>query len=123
MASDAVVALAVPPDVLARRFHELADQWKAQRGPTSAVEEMAMHPAYQQIIGMGPAAVPLLLAELQRQPDHWFWALKAITGEDPVPPADRGKLPKMAEAWLRWAEAHRSLPQHPAAAPPCESAR
>jgi hypothetical protein len=61
-----------------------------------------MHPAYQQIIGIGPAAVPLLLRELERDVDHWFWALKAITGVDPVPPASRGKVREMAAAWLRW---------------------
>ena len=63
---------------------------------------LTIHPAYQQIIGMGPAVVPLLLRELEREVDHWFWALKAITGADPVPPASRGKVREMAEAWLRW---------------------
>jgi hypothetical protein len=59
-----------------------------------------MHPAYQQIIGLGPAGVPLLLRELEREPDHWFWALRAITGEDPVPEEARGRLREMAAAWL-----------------------
>jgi hypothetical protein len=63
---------------------------------------MAAHPAYQEIIGMGPEVVPLLLADLARQPDHWFTALKAITGANPVDPADCGRIEKMAEAWLQW---------------------
>ena len=29
--------------------------------------------------------VPLILAELEHEPDQWFWALEAITDEDPVP--------------------------------------
>jgi hypothetical protein len=49
---------------------------------------------------MGPAAVPLILRELERQPDHWFWALTAITGEDPVRPEDAGNIERMAQAWL-----------------------
>ena len=61
-----------------------------------------MHPAYQEIIGMGERAVPLLLAELRREPDDWFWALHAITGANPVPAASRGNARTMAEAWLRW---------------------
>lgn len=61
-----------------------------------------MHSAYQQIIGLGPAVVPLLLAELDREPDHWFWALKAITGADPLPPDGRGRVGEMTQAWLRW---------------------
>ncbi len=84
------------------KFHRLAAQWRAERGPTSSISQMAMHPAYQQIIGMGLAVLPLLLHELATEPDHWFWALKAITGVDPVPPESRGRIRAMAEAWLRW---------------------
>jgi hypothetical protein len=64
-----------------------------------------MHPAYQNIIGLGPRAVPLLLAELKREPCDLFWALTAITGEDPVAPQNRGNLQKMAHAWLEWGAA------------------
>ena len=63
---------------------------------------MAAHPAYQEIIGMGWPVVPLLLAELQRRPDHWFIALEEITGANPVPPESEGKVKKMAEAWVQW---------------------
>ena len=65
---------------------------------------MAAHPAYQEIISLGPDVVPLLLRELAREPDHWFTALKAITGTNPVDPADRGCIDKMAGAWLTWAK-------------------
>ena len=63
---------------------------------------MAVHPAYQSIIGLGEKAVPLLLDELRRDPDHWFWALKSITRVDPVPAEDIGRLQRMADAWLAW---------------------
>jgi hypothetical protein len=63
---------------------------------------MALCPSYQRIIGLGPAVLPLLLRELEREPDHWFWALKAIAGEDPVPGASRGKVREMARAWVEW---------------------
>jgi hypothetical protein len=90
---------------LETKFRALAARWKAERGPTSSLTELAMHPAYQQIIGMGPAAIPLLLRELEREPDHWFWALKAISGDDPVAPTSRGKVPEMTRAWLDWGRA------------------
>jgi hypothetical protein len=89
-----------------QRFHRLTEAWRASRGPASTVAKIAMHPAYQQIIGMGVDALPLILRELEREPDHWFWALEAITGENPVPPTDRGRLNEMARAWLRWASEH-----------------
>ncbi|MBI3268726.1 MAG: hypothetical protein HYZ53_06870 [Planctomycetes bacterium] len=85
-----------------QKFHELAERWKKERNPFAAPEAMFLHPAYQQIIGMGTAVVPLLLLELEQRPDEWFWALRAITQEDPVPEADRGRLRPMIEAWLRW---------------------
>ena len=86
-----------------QRFQALVRQWKEATLLLSSITDMAMHPAYQQIIGMGPSVLPLLFAELRREPDHWFWALKAITGQDPVPPADRGNVRRMADAWLKWA--------------------
>jgi hypothetical protein len=87
------------------KFHALTAQWRSERNPASWVSDMAMCPAYQKIIGMGPVAVPLILAELEsegNEPDHWFWALRAITNVDPVPEQDRGDIVKMATAWLDW---------------------
>ena len=86
-----------------QRFAELVATWKRERGPHSSSARLAEHPAYQQIIGMGPAALPLILRELEQEPYHWYWALKCITGVDPVPPEYRGQRPKMREAWLHWA--------------------
>ncbi len=86
------------------RFYQLLKEWQDSRGPTSSVTQLAMHPAYQQIIGIGPDALPFILRELERTPDHWFWALNAITGLDPVRVEDRGRLRKMAAAWIRWAK-------------------
>ncbi|MBI2907103.1 MAG: hypothetical protein HYX92_05545 [Chloroflexi bacterium] len=83
-------------------FKELADQWRKETRFLSAVDDIAMHPAYQRIIGMGQKAVPLILRELQHELDHWFWALESITGESPVPPEDAGKMRRMRETWLEW---------------------
>jgi len=88
---------------LRQRFDRLAEQWREDCKHSSFVTDRAMHPAYQQIIGMGRDALPLILEDLQRKPDHWFWALRAITGEDPVPPESKGKLREMTAAWLKWA--------------------
>lgn len=92
-------------DQLRAKFDRLVSQWKGDTRFASTVLEMATHPAYQQIIGMGSAVVPLILHRLTAKPDHWFWALKAITGEDPVAKKSRGNLNEMTEAWLNWARA------------------
>ena len=86
----------------AEKFQALAETWRREVQFLSSVTEMVLHSAYQRIIGMGVAVVPHLLRELERRPDHWFWALTSITGADPVKPEDRGKLRKMTDAWLRW---------------------
>jgi hypothetical protein len=93
---------ALPSSPSARRFYHLAEQWKAQSRYLSSLHEMVLHPAYQQIIGMGKEALRFLFQELKRQPDHWFWALHAITGEDPVPPEEKGNLEAMTRRWLGW---------------------
>jgi hypothetical protein len=95
-------ATLAPQPVTAERFGRLAARWKSERGPTSSITEMALHPAYQEIVGMGLAAGPLLLKELEREPDHWYWALKSITGIDPVAPEHRGNIQAMAGDWLKW---------------------
>jgi hypothetical protein len=88
------------------RFTALAERWKRETAHLSNIAKKALHPAYQEIIGMGEHAVPLLLAELRRQLDDWFWALHAITGANPVPAADGGNLRAMTEAWLGWGAEH-----------------
>lgn len=86
------------------RFRRLARQWREDTQWLSSTTEIAMHPAYQAIIGMGPEALPMILEDLRINSGHWFWALKAISNEDPVPPGDRGVMKKMKAAWFRWAE-------------------
>lgn len=91
------------------RFTRLAGKWRSATRFASSVEEQALDPAYQQIIGMGKPVLPLILAELERQSDHWFWALWAITGVDPVSIDDRGRVDRMRSAWLEWGRFHRHI--------------
>jgi hypothetical protein len=94
-----------PPQELEERFRQLARIWKAETAHLSSAGRMARHPAYQEIVRLGEPAVPLLLAELRRDPDFWFAALRAITGENPVPPESAGKVKEMARAWIQWGRA------------------
>lgn len=87
---------------LRQRFRELMDVWQKETLHMSSSSQMAMHPAYQQIIGMGPDAIPLLLEELQKKPGHWSWALRAITGENPVKDEHRGAIALIAQDWIEW---------------------
>ncbi len=96
------------PDVthdVAARFNQLADTWTQETLRLSSITQIVLHPAYQQIIGMGPGALPLIFARLADEPGHWFWALNAITGENPVPAEDLGNISRMSEVWMGWAQA------------------
>lgn len=86
------------------RFRQLASEWKDQSRYLSNVTQMALLKSYQKIIGLGPAAVPAILEELQHTPDLWFWALEAITNENPVPAEASGRIPLMTSAWLEWGQ-------------------
>lgn len=88
---------------LNRELSELAAEWrKTRQRASSSVFKWVMHPAYQRIIGKGKEAIPFILRELEREPDHWFWALNAITGEDPVKKEDQGDIAAMSRAWIHW---------------------
>ena len=92
------------------RFLDLARRWRHDTRWLSSTTEISLHPAYQEIIGMGPDALPFILEELRDSSDHWFWALKAISSEDPVPPSARGSVKHMTSAWLRWGRAKNLIP-------------
>jgi hypothetical protein len=89
-------------ETLVERFRRLAAVWNAETAFVSSSSDLVAHPAFQEIVGMGSAIIPLLLGELENRTGHWHRALRQITGADPVPPADKGNMDKAAEAWLRW---------------------
>jgi hypothetical protein len=84
------------------RFRRLCKEWKDQSQFLSNTAQMALLKPYQRIIGMGLDAVPLILEELQREPDQWFWALEAITEENPVTKESAGIVRRMAQTWSEW---------------------
>ena len=84
------------------RFNILKDAWKKDVSESSSMEFMALHPSYQQIIGM--AVIPYIIEELKTDIDHWFWALCFITGENPVQEKNIGNLDLMAQDWIKWNE-------------------
>lgn len=84
------------------KFNNLKSEWLEDTAFLSSILEISMHPAYQQIIGMGETALTLILNELINKTGHWFWALKSITGADPVTPEQRGNVNKMTNAWIQW---------------------
>ena len=74
-----------------QEFLRLVQQWRAETEFSSSLTEMAAHPAYQRIIGMGRLALPMIFRELVAEPDHWFWALH------------KAHCPALGwQSWLTW---------------------
>ncbi len=90
------------PESVAHHFRELEAAWRADTYVLSSYSAIVGHPAFREIVGLGMAVVPMMLADLERRPELWVWALPEITGEDPVPAEDVGNITRMSEAWVRW---------------------
>lgn len=92
---------------LLHRFEELADTWKSETAHVSSASDILLSPSYQRIIGLGPDVVPIILESLEREPEHWFWALTMLTGANPVRTEHAGDVRLMTQDWLEWARERR----------------
>ena len=81
-------------------FSQLVAKWDEETQFLSDLKEVVLHSSYQSIIGLGPQVIPLIMREMQERPSEWFWALKAISRENPAELC-RG-IQQMTEAWLKW---------------------
>jgi hypothetical protein len=89
-----------------REFYRLTALWKVDTIHLSDITEKCSHPAYKQIIALGPDVLPFIFEELNREPDDWFVALRTLTAVNPVPPQSRANLDETIIAWLKWAQQH-----------------
>jgi hypothetical protein len=91
-------------ETVEQRVGRLLATWREQTAYLSSTTRMTEHQAYQDLIALGPEALPFLFRDLEQTGDgHLSKALTAITGAHPVPSDDRGNIRKVAAAWLRWA--------------------
>lgn len=84
------------------RFEALRRCWREDVAGLSDLREIVAHPAYEAIIAMGAEVVPWLLRDVARGAGHWHVALRAITGEQPVPASEVGRLQSIRDHWLAW---------------------
>lgn len=89
------------------RFFNLARQWKDETGHYSVIGKRYRHPAYKAILELKEEAIPLILAELRRNPDRWFDALEKLTGEDPASNAET--FYEAVDDWIAWGIANEYL--------------
>jgi hypothetical protein len=107
MAAD--VAASESSAALEQRFRELSENWERETGSLSSLSKRVMNRNYQAIVGMGEQVVPILLRDLRDNRRDWFWALSAITRENPIDRADAGRVDRMIAAWIDWGKKKRML--------------
>jgi hypothetical protein len=88
---------------LEQRIQRLLDRWRTETAPLSSSTRITGHPAYQELISLGTPALPYLFRDLEKTRDgHLSKALTAITGANPVPDGNIGKILEIADCWLQW---------------------
>jgi hypothetical protein len=85
-------------------FSKHEKKWKRETQFFSSPADIYLHPSYARIIGMGMPAVSLILRGMRDENADWFYALRAITGANPVTAEMAGDIVKMSDAWMRWGE-------------------
>jgi hypothetical protein len=93
-----------PEESVEQRVRRLLAAWREETAVISDSTVLVSHPAYRELIALGPAALPHLFRDLEQTRDgHLSAALARITGAQPVQPGQGGKIRKVAERWLEWA--------------------
>jgi len=109
--ADLVFGRVRPPNsevsIVERVFRESANHWKSETVHLSSVAKMISRPSYLRIVGLGKPVLPFLIKELIDSPDHWFAALEAITGDNPVP--NRATFDQAVQSWAEWWSQHQQL--------------
>jgi hypothetical protein len=85
------------------KFNALAAKWKNDSKTSLLMTQKCTDASYQRIIGMGQQTIPLLLKKISEPSgEDWFWALSAVTNENPVKSEHRGIIDKIIEDWIKW---------------------
>lgn len=94
----------ITTETFENKFSRLTCAWKDSTMFVSSYNQLLSNPSYLEMIAMGEKVLPLIFAEMQKEPGHWFLALNVITSVNPVKPESRGNIPAMTNDWLNWAK-------------------
>lgn len=94
------------------RFMDLAKEWTKDTQGVKGTEKY-FNRNYIKIVDMGDDVIPIILDQIVKDlldedgdPSQWFWALRLIIGENPVPERFRNSPKKAASCWLHWGNEH-----------------
>jgi hypothetical protein len=81
-------------------FKSLANEWKLETSHLSFIRQKIAHVAFLKILLMGEKALPYIIEEIQTDPNHWFFALRLISGDNPVRAG--ASVEEAVAAWTDW---------------------
>ena len=90
-------------DGLGKTFESLKNEWVRRTMFVNSMSDINDSEPLKKIIALGAPVIPLILADLKSDPKHWFFALRKLTGANPIKVSEAGNLSKMRAAWLNWA--------------------
>lgn len=89
---------------LKNKFQSYKNTWEEQTLFSSNMTEITSNSAYLSIIALGKDVIPLIIANLRNEENHWFSALEALTGVNPIKKEHKGIFNLMKSDWLEWAD-------------------
>ncbi len=89
---------------LKEKFEAYTSIWITETMFSSSVHEIINNSAYRSIVKLGKDVIPFIIEELKKEENHWFYALEALTGQNPIKQEHRGIIRLMKSDWIEWAE-------------------
>lgn len=83
-------------------FIKYSKQWKQETAGLSSPSSIRMNRNYQKIIGIGEQVIPLILRELEREADDWFYALEMLVDDNENPITEEMGFNESVQAWIKW---------------------
>lgn len=87
---------------LGHKFERLAVWWESGTMHFSSSRMMKEHPAFQQLVDLGPDIIPLAMERLKRDLGvFWFLVLLELV-DNPPDTAVEGDMAEMRKRWVEW---------------------
>ncbi|AKF84939.1 hypothetical protein OWM54_13945 [Myxococcus sp. MISCRS1] len=93
------------------RFDALAAEWERhceEHREASNPFVFVQHPSFESLVGLGRAAVPLIIERYRHGSVFWGAALRRITGVTTFGEGVVGDLEANRRGWLKWWDAHQA---------------
>ncbi len=94
------------PEQLRQKYLKLREEWEEGTATISSLTIQMEHPAFQEILQLGPDVIPFILEDIQHEASWIIIALPILAGERPtIRPEDAGRLSILVASWLEWGQA------------------